>query len=302
MRIVVSGGSGLIGGALVESLTRAGWEAVILSRAPARLGHLSRRVRAVEWDAQSSEGAWREVCEGADALVHLAGENLAAGRWTAARKERMWRSRVASGEALAAGLQGLSRPPKVFLQASGVGYYGAHGSEELDERAATGEGFICELSRAWEGASRGVEALGVRRAVLRTGMVLSADGGALPKLVLPFRFFAGGWMGNGKQWISWIHIADLVAAMRFLIDSDEASGPFNLTAPQPVENRTMAREIGRALRRPSWLPVPAFALNLLLGEMATVLLTGQRAIPRRLLDLGYRFHYSTLDRALANLL
>lgn len=302
MRVVVSGGSGLLGGALIASLTGAGWEAVILSRSPSRLGDLPPRVSAVEWDARSVARRWTEACEGADAFVHLAGESLAAGRWTAARKERMWRSRVSSGEALAEGFSNLSQPPKVFLQASGVNYYGAQGSEELDERAAVGEGFLSDLSKAWEGATRGVEELGVRRVILRTGMVLSTEGGALPKLVLPFRLFAGGWMGNGRQWVSWIHLADQVAAMRFLIESPEASGPFNLTAPTPVQNRTLARELGRALHRPSWLPAPAFALKLLLGEMATVLLTGQRVIPRRLLALGFRFRFPTLGGALSDLL
>jgi len=208
----------------------------------------------------------------------------------------------ATGEALAEGFSALSHPPGVFLQASGVNYYGAHGSEEIDERSPVGKGFLSDLSRAWEGATHGVEELGVRRVILRTGMVLSADGGALPKLVLPFRFLAGGWMGNGRQWVSWIHLADQVAAMRFLIESDEASGAFNLTAPTPVQNRTLAREIGKALHRPSWLPAPAFALKLLLGEMATVLLTGQRVIPGRLLALGFPFRYPTVERALSDLL
>ncbi len=302
MRIVVSGGSGLLGSALTAALVGEGWEVVILSRAPERVGPLAPGVRAIAWDAKSPDGPWRGACEGADALVHLAGENLAAGRWTSARKERMWRSRVSSGEALARGIENLSPPPKVFVQASGIGYYGAHGSEEIDEGAAIGKGFVCELSHAWEEASRPVEALGVRRVILRTGMVLSGRGGALPKLVLPFRFFAGGPMGSGQQWISWIHLADQVAAMRFLIGAEQARGPFNLTAPEPVENVQLARVIGRTLHRPSWLRVPAWSLKLLLGEMSTVLLTGQRVIPRRLLDLGFHFRYTTIEAALADLL
>jgi uncharacterized protein (TIGR01777 family) len=189
----------------------------------------------------------------------------------------------------------------VLLQASAVGYDGDGGEREIGEDAPPGDGFLARTSIAWEGATAAVEALGVRRAILRTGIVLARQGGALPKLVLPFRLGAGGPLGSGRQWTPWIHIDDEVGAIRFLLERPEASGPFNLAAPQPVRNADLARALGRALGRPSFVRTPAFALRLALGEMAEALLTGQRALPRRLLALGYPFRFPGLDGALADL-
>jgi len=192
--------------------------------------------------------------------------------------------------------------PSVLLQASAVGFYGSRGAEELTEESASGDDFLAEICRRWEESSVTVEKLGVRRAVLRTGVVLARGGGALPKMLLPFRFFAGGPVGNGRQYMPWIHLDDEVGAIRFLLDSPTASGPFNLTAPEPLTNKQFSRILGRVLRRPSIMPAPAFALELALGEMSKILLEGQRALPHRLEEAGYQFRFPGLEAALRDLL
>ncbi len=234
-------------------------------------------------------------------MVHLAGENIAGGRWSEERKRRIRGSRVRSSAAVAEAFRRLERRPPVLIQASAVGYYGARGDERLDERAQAGDDFLGRVCSAWEEASAAVEELGVRRAVLRTGIVLSTTGGALPRMLLPFRLFAGGPVGSGEQWFPWIHIEDEVGAIRFLLERESASGPFNLTAPNPLTNRDFSRVLGRVLRRPSLLPTPAFALRLLFGEMSTLLLDGQRAIPSRLLEEGYGFRFPKAEEALRDL-
>lgn len=300
MRVVIAGGSGLIGRALVEELVAAGHEAVVLSREPSRVKGLPAGAWAHAWDGETAAG-WGEVAAGG-AIVHLAGESIASGRWTAARKQRILESRVRTSRAVLAAVEGLRERPRVLLQGSAVGYYGPRGDEEVTEDTAPGDDFLARVCREWEAVTAGVEDLGVRRAVLRTGVVLASDGGALPRMLLPFRLFAGGPVGSGRQWVPWIHIADEVGAIRFLLERDDASGPFNLTAPEPVTNRDFSRALGRALGRPSWLPAPAFALRLALGEMASLLLTGQRAVPRGIADLGYAFRFPELQAALRDLL
>ncbi|MFQ5349330.1 MAG: TIGR01777 family oxidoreductase [Thermoanaerobaculia bacterium] len=235
-------------------------------------------------------------------MVHLAGEGIADGRWSAERKRRIRDSRVESSAAVAAAIAAAEPRPAVLLQASAVGFYGPRGDEELTEESSPGEDFLAEVCGRWEQASAAVEELGVRRAVLRTGVVLAREGGARPKILLPFRLFAGGPVGNGRQYMPWIHLADEVGAIRFLLDTATAGGPFNLTAPEPLTNRQFGRVLGRVLRRPSFMPAPAFALKLALGEMSKILLEGQRALPRRLEEAGYRFRYPDLETALRDLL
>jgi uncharacterized protein len=300
MRVVITGGSGLIGRALVSDLSAAGYETVVLSRWPERVGGLPAGARAVGWDGASAAG-WGELAAGA-AIVNLAGANLAAGRWTVRRKRLLSESRLRATAAVVAVAGAVEPRPAVLLQSSAVGYYGPTGDEPIAEEHAPGDDFLSRLCVAWEDASGGVEEAGVRRVLLRTGVVLATEGGALPKMALPFRLFAGGPVGDGRQWLAWIHLADMVGAMRFLLESDEARGAFNLSAPTPVTNRDLAHALGRVLHRPSILPTPAFALRLALGEMASVLLTGQRAVPQRLLAAGYRFRFTDLEAALADLL
>ncbi len=296
MRVVITGGTGLIGSALARELGAAGHEVVVLTRSPAKAGPLPRGVVAAGWDGESAEG-WAHLAAGA-AIVHLAGESIAAGRWTAERKRRIRDSRVRSGEAVLEAARRAAPRPVAMLQASAVGYYGPRGDEPVDESAPPGEDFLARVCVDWEASTSGAEALGVRRAILRTGVVLAREGGALPKMLLPFRLFAGGPVGGGRQQLSWIHLADEVGAIRFLLERDDARGPFNLTAPEPVSNREFAHLAGGVLRRPSFLPTPTAALRLAFGEMADVLLTGQRAVPARLLELGHRFRYPSLEAAL----
>lgn len=299
-RILITGGSGLIGRALTAELAADGYEVVVLSRRPEDVGGLPPGARAAGWDAATAAG-WSDLLDGALGIVHLAGESIADGRWTEAKKRRIRDSRVRSSEAVRAACERVERKPRFLLQGSAVGYYGARGEERLTEESAPGEGFLPEVCVAWEAATEPVEAMGVRRALLRTGMVLATDGGALPKLLLPFRLGLGGPAGSGDQYVPWIHLDDEVGAIRFLAASDGARGPFNLTAPEPVTNAEMGRVIGRVLRRPSLLRAPSFALRLALGEMAQVVLDGQRAVPEALLALGYRFRFSDLELALEDL-
>jgi uncharacterized protein (TIGR01777 family) len=301
MRIVITGGSGLIGSALARELGSAGHEVVVLTRDPSRAGALPPGTRAVQWDGKTPQG-WGALLDEGTAVVHLAGDSVGEGRWTDEKKRRIRQSRVESGQAVLAAIREAKSRPPVLLQGSAVGYYGDCGDEVVEESHPAGTDFLAEVCVEWEASTAEVEALGVRRPVLRTGIVLSDQGGALPRMALPFRLMAGGPLGNGRQWFPWIHMADEVGAIRFLLEREDAAGPFNLSAPEPATNRDFSRALGRVLARPSFAPAPGFALRLLLGEMADALLHGQRAVPRRLLDLGYVFRYPEAAGALRNLL
>jgi uncharacterized protein (TIGR01777 family) len=302
MRVLITGGSGLIGSALARELGQAGQDVVVLSRDPSRVKNLPPNVRAARWDGVSAEG-WADLAEGPDtAIVHLAGEGIADGRWSAERKRRIVDSRLRSSAAVASAIRQTKIKPRVLLQGSAVGYYGPCGDEVVGEEHAPGSDFLARVCVDWEKSTAEVEALGVRRALLRTGIVLAKEGGALPKMVLPFRLFAGGPLGTGRQWMPWIHLADQVGASHFLLDNDQARGPFNLSAPEPVRNRDLGRALGEVLHRPSFLPAPGFALHLVLGEMAGMVLEGQRAVPQALQKLGYAFRFPDLRQALHDLL
>ena len=299
MRVLLVGGSGLIGSALAESLVKDSHEAVVLSRSPAKQ-QLSRGVRAVAWDGRSL-GPWVEELSRAEGVVNLAGESI-FGRWTVAKKARIRASRVETSRLVAEAFAAVKRRPLVLVQGSAVGYYGDTNEAVIDESAAAGSDFLAGVSREWEAASSSVEALGVRRPIVRTSIVLSRRGGALKPLTLAFRAFAGGPLGDGKQWMPWIHEADEVGAIRFLLESPAATGPFNLVAPEAVRNADVARAIGKVLRRPSWLPAPKVGVRLLLGELGETMLASQHAVPARLLALGFRFRFPTLAAALGDLL
>ncbi len=301
MRTIITGGTGLIGSALAADLAASGEEVILLSRDPSRTRSLPSGVRAERWDGHSAAG-WGALADGARAIVNLAGESIAGGRWTAARKQRILESRVNAGRAVVEAVQAAATKPQVVVQASAVGFYGPRGTERVTESSDPGSDFMSLVCQQWEQSTATLDTLGVRRTVIRTGIVLSRKGGALPKLLLPFRFFAGGPLGNGRQGFPWIHIADQVAAMRFLIENPAARGPFNLSAPSPLPNREFSQALGRAMGRPSVMPAPAFMLRLALGEMATVLLDGQLAVPDRLLAESYRFRFVDAETALRDLL
>ena len=300
MRVVITGGSGLIGSEVARDLGSAGHEVVILTRDPTKVA-LPPNTRAVQWDGKTASG-WSSLLDGDTGILHLAGESIAAGRWSDVKKRRIRESRVESGQAVLAAIRQATEKPRVLLQGSAVGYYGPCGDEVVTESHPPGRDFLAEVCVEWEGSTAEAESLGVRRAQLRTGIVLSRKGGALPRMALPFRVMAGGPLGNGRQWFPWIHIADEVAAIRFLLEREDARGPFNLSAPHPLTNRQFSSALGRALRRPSLAPAPGFALRLALGEMADMLLHGQRAVPHRLLELGYAFRYPEALPALRSLL
>lgn len=306
MRIVISGGGGMIGRALLAELLGAGHEVVILSRAPRQVGGLPEGVEAIAWDGKTSKG-WGHVVDGAGAVINLAGENIAGdgffpARWTEERKQRILSSRLHAGRAMVQAVEEAQQKPGVLLQASAIGYYGVLDDRLVDESSPAGSDFMARVCQEWEDSTRAVEAMGVRRVVLRTGVVLSMQGGAFTRLLMPFKFFAGGPMGSGQQYLSWIHIADQVAAMRFLIEQADAKGMYNLTAPKPVTNAAFARSLGKVMGRPSFLPVPGFALRTMFGEVATVVLDGQRVLPTRLQQQGYSFRFVQAEMAIRDLL
>jgi uncharacterized protein (TIGR01777 family) len=300
MRIIITGGTGLIGRALSTDLIEDGYEVILLSRRPERATGLPAQARVERWNARTADG-WAPLADGAGAIVNLAGATIAR-LWTAQHKRRIRESRLNAGRAVVQAIERATVKPRVLIQASGVGYYGPHGDEEITEEAPPGEDFLGQLAVEWEACTAPAETMGVRRAIIRSGAVLSTEGGALPPMLLQYRLFAGGPLGNGRQWLPWIHMADEVRAIRFLIDTEMASGPFNLVSPNSLTNAAFGRVLGHVMRRPSFIPVPAFALRLLAGEMSTVLLDGQRAVPRRLLDLGFTFRFPDAEAALSDLL
>lgn len=306
MRIIITGGTGLIGAALTRELAEFGHEVIVLSRSPQSSIQRPSGVRVVGWDARSPEG-WGHLADGAGAIVNLAGEsiageNLLSMRWTAERKRGILQSRINAGQAINQAVQAASVKPAVVVQSSAVGYYGARGDEKLTEESSAGDDFLANVCKQWEAATFTVEGLGVRRVVIRSAIVLSAQGGTLPLQMLPYKFFVGGKIGSGKQGFSWIHIADEVAAIRFLIESPSASGVFNLAAPDTLTNAAFGKELGRVMSRPSFFPTPGFVFKLAFGEAATVLLEGQMAVPARLTALGYQFKFPTAAEALKDLL
>ena len=257
-------------------------------------------MRLEKWDGRSAQG-WGKLADGADAIVNLAGENLSAGRWTAKRKQAIIESRRNAGAAVLQAIQEAANKPSVLVQSSAVGFYGPHASELFSEDAAHANDFLGRVCQAWEDSTRPAEALGVRRVVVRMAPVLSTESGALPRMLLPFKLFAGGPLGSGRQWLSWVHQDDNVRALRFLVENPQAEGVYNISA-QPLTNRQFAQAIGKVMRRPAFFPVPAFIIRLLFGEMSTVVLDGQRVSAQRLTGLEFKFNYPDAEAALKNLL
>lgn len=302
MKIVITGGTGFIGRALCATLIQGGHRVVVLTRQLGQIHHRSELpVQAVEWNARDP-GPWEQVLEGADAVINLAGASIADARWTDLRKQLIIDSRILTTRLLVRALSRWSSKPATFISASGIGYYGATDDRRLDEGAARGEGFLADLCLGWESEALRAAEFGARVVTLRTGMVLEQDGGALPKMLLPFRLFAGGPIMPGNQWVSWIHRRDHIGLIQWALSTPAVSGPINAVAPEPVTMKTFCEVLGRVLHRPSWLPVPGFALNALLGELGTLMTTGQRVIPAKALAGGYRFQYPTLEPALQAIL
>jgi uncharacterized protein (TIGR01777 family) len=302
-RVIVTGATGFIGKALCRHLLEAGYDVVGLSRNPDEgKQFLPGQVNFARWDAKSAEG-WMDYADGAYAIVNLAGENIASGRWTKERKQRILQNRLDAGKAVVEAVEQAKIKPEVVIQASGIGYYGDTRDEIVDETSPPGSGFLVEVAKQWEKATEQVKSFGVRHIIIRTGVVLGKGEGFLSRVMTPFRLFVGGHMGKGKQWISWIHIDDEIRAIRFLMEMENLEGVFNLSAPNPLTSRDFFGILGKVMRRPAWLSVPGFVLRLFLGEMADeLILSGQKAMPKRLLESGYEFTYVDAECALSQIL
>jgi uncharacterized protein len=299
MRVVVTGGTGLIGRRIVSLLRDRGDDVVVVSRSAKPMGD----VRTVAGDP-TVPGEWLSEVEACDGVIHLAGESIAGGRWTKAFKERVLQSRIAGTTLIAQTLA--KRPlrddgtPRVMVSTSAVGYYGSTIADETEyvETDLPGNGFLADVCVLWEGATEPAKSAGVRVPVIRVGIVLAADGGALPKMLTPFRWFVGGPVGKGKQWMSWIHLDDIASLFVFALHNPNADGPINGVAPEPVTNWGFSHILGKVLKRPCWLPVPPFALGLLMGEMAMLATQGQRVAPVRAKELGFEFQYPLPEKAI----
>jgi len=297
VRVAVTGATGTIGRALVEALLDRGDAVTVLTRNPARAAATLPDTHAVEWRDPVSEPAPADALNGRDAVVHLAGEPIAQ-RWSADVKRRIQESRELGTRNLVAGLRAAEPRPRVLVSQSAVGYYGPRGDERLDESAPPGSDFLAGVVVAWEREARAAEELGVRVVNTRTGVVLSESGGALARMLPPFKLGMGGPVAGGRQYMPWIHLDDVVGVMLRAIDDDSLSGAINLAAPEPVTNKELSRTLGRVLVRPAITPVPGFALRLLYGDMASIVTSGQRAVPARLMELGYEFEHPQLHEAL----
>ena len=292
MKIVVTGGTGFIGAPLCQRLRADGHEVAVISRRPSP----GDGARALAWD----DAAWPRALADSDAVINLAGEPIAAARWSRVLRQRIRDSRVQTTRRLVEAMAQSARRPRVLVSGSAIGYYGPRGDEVLDETAASGQGFLAETCQAWETEARRAEPLGVRVVRARIGLVIGPGGGVLAKMAPPFRMGLGGPLGDGRQWCSWVHRDDVIGLLLWSLTRDDVAGPLNLTAPAPVTMRQLAQALGRAMGRPSWVLVPAPLLRLLLGEMAQeLLLSGQRVQPAAALRWGYSFQFPQLDAALA---
>ena len=296
MKLVIAGASGFIGSALCSRLLDKGHVLTLLTRVAPRDASTATK-RWLQW-APGTPGHWETGVDGADGVINLAGEPIAAKRWTERQKQKILTSRIETTNSLVEAIRKAKQKPGFLINASAVGYYGPRGDETVTEEAAAGQDFLSSVCREWEEEAKKAESLGLRVIRVRTGIVLGRGGGALAKMVPPFKFFVGGPLGSGTQWMSWIHLEDEVGLMLYLIEHSQATGPFNATASNPVRMKEFCQILGQVMGRPSWAPVPAFILRLALGELAEMLLTGQRVIPAAAQRLGYKFHYTDLYEAL----
>lgn len=300
MRIVIIGGQGMIGRAVTNAAIAKGHNVVITSRNPRTIGPASGHVVLQQWDGKSAVDL-RRIIDGLDAVINLAGESIGKGAWTSKRKIELLNSRLEPAQAVVDAIKLCQQPPTTLIQASAIGYYGT-GIDEKDEASAPGKDYLANFAVQWEDSTKAVEDMGVRRVIIRTGIVLKKGEGVLPQLMLPFKLMVGGPVGSGNQIYSWIHIKDEAAGILFLLEKADAKGVFNLTAPTPMSNSEIGKILAEVMKRPYWMPVPGFALKLILGEMSTLVLDGQKVMPRRLLESGYVFGFTDLNEALTDLL
>jgi uncharacterized protein (TIGR01777 family) len=302
MHVVIAGGTGLIGRKLIDALLQQNHHVLLLSRTPGKIHEHRSSLRMEFWDANARDSL-TEFLDGSDAVINLTGESIAGKRWTRIQKARIRSSRIESTQAIVAAIKQAKRKPSVLLNASAVGFYGNVPEGDVMEPHQQGEGFLADVCASWEAEALKAQESGVRVVLLRTGIVLDKRGGALQKILLPFQFFFGGPLGSGKQWFPWIHLLDEIGAILFVMGNEHLSGPLNLAAPEPVRMSEFCRTLGKILRRPSWIHVPAWALKLALGEMAEpLLLHGQKVIPQKLIAAGFTFQFPTLEDALKELL
>jgi len=294
MKVLITGGRGFIGSALSRELRTAGHDVVITTRKE------TNSTGELTWSPPSLIP--QKKISIFDAIVNLAGDSIFSDRWTKDKKERIRSSRINTTHYLIESIKNADVKPKVLINASAVGFYGPHGDEEVTENMSPGKDFLASVCNAWESEARKAEGIRVRTVITRFGIVLGPDGGALQKMITPFKAFVGGYLGSGKQWMSWVHIDDITGFIKYAIEHDKISGVYNVTTPNPVTNKDFSSTLGRALGRPSIFPVPGFALRAALGEFGEILLTGQRVIPERALTSGYKFKYPLLDEALKSIL
>lgn len=296
MRILITGASGLIGTALRKSFEEKGYEMLLASRSE------PKSERDIQWNADAGfadEDLLR--LEGLDAVIHLAGESISALRWTDEKKKAIRDSRVHGTRTMIEAFARLEKKPKVFISASAIGFYGDRGDEEMTETSSVGDTFLSEVSKEWESESRRAEDMGIRTVLLRNGIVLSKDGGALATMMTPFKLGVGGVVGSGKQWMSWVSLDDAVGIVNYALENENLRGAVNVVSPNPVTNEEFTKTLGEVLYRPTFLPLPEFAVNLVFGEMGDALLIDStRVVPKRLLDSGFKFRYPEIKSALEN--
>lgn len=294
MRVLIAGGSGFLGTALRKSLESDGHDAYVLTRG------VARSPKEIQWDGKTAHG-WGQIMNEIDAIVNFTGHGLEHWPWTAKQKRKFLESRIFPGRALVSAIQKATYPPRIFVQASGVNRYGLRGEGIADESTPAGPDFLAQLTVPWEDATKPVEELGIRRVIIRNAVVLARRGGLFPLMTLAPRLFFGGTFGDGRQAVPWIHVTDHLNATRFLLDNENARGPFNLVAPQPTSSAEFMQAVSQALGRPYWFHVPRFLLRLVLGEMSVLLTEGRYSRPKRLIELGFQFRFGTLREALQDL-
>jgi len=297
MKIAIAGGTGFVGRALCKTFSREGHEIIVLTRNKRKKTHSN--ITYAEWlnDKELDASIFNDV----NVIINLAGESINA-RWTKKKKAQILNSRLTAVKAIHKLIQQLEKKPNVYIQASAIGFYGTSETETFTEQASKpGHDFLAHVASKWEEAGKVIENEGIRTVYMRFGLILSKDDGALPRIILPYKWFFGGKLGKGNQWASWVHIEDVCSMIRFAIENENINGPLNVTAPNPVTMNELGKTAAKILKRPHWLSVPAFALKLILGEMSTLVLDGQRVLPEKALENGFHFQFETLDEALENL-
>jgi len=302
MRIILAGCTGFIGSRLVERLVHEEYHVVLLTRNPKKVSFTkSSFLEVVAWDGRT-QGDWSSRVNGADAVINLSGESVAAKRWTSSQKVKLTSSRIESTQALVEAIKQAAKKPQVLINASASGYYGSVDEALVTEEHPKGAGFLSDLCLKWERTARQAETVGCRVCLLRIGVVLGKGGGVLQKFILPFKLFMGGPLGSGKQWFPWVHRDDVVGIAIFLLKNEMIQGPVNVVSPQPARMHDFCKTLGSVMHRPSWAPVPTFVLKILLGEMADIAVTGQKVLPKKLTEQGFVFRYPELKKALREIL